>query len=71
MNTDRFPMQNGPKIDRQTAEEIYVVYSCLYGKDQSLDRIGERGGFGWAEVPIFFREHQSQKARGLCRCPRA
>lgn len=63
-----FPMMDGPKIDRETAEEIYKIYSCLYGKEQSLDRLAARGGFGWGEVPILWSEHQRQKARGLCRC---
>ncbi len=46
----RFPMQGGPEIDWDTAEQIYTEYACLYGHDQSLETLAQRGGFGWAEV---------------------
>lgn len=37
-------------IPRWLAEAAYMVYSKKYGTDQSLDRLGERGGFGRAEL---------------------
>ena len=46
----RFPMLDGPSIDWITAKKIYEMYSCLYGYGQTLERIAERGGFGWSEV---------------------
>lgn len=49
----RFPMQGGPDIDFATAEKIYEKYTC----NQSLKRIGERGGFGWAEVQHMFGKY--------------
>jgi len=49
-STRRFPMQRGPDIDWTTAEKIYVMYSALYGTQQSLERLAQRGGFGWQEV---------------------
>lgn len=45
-----FPMLDGPNIPWSVAEEIYKVYSGLYGKQQSLKRLAERGGFYWGEV---------------------
>lgn len=32
------------------AEAAYKVYSSKYGKDQTLQRLAERGGFGRAEL---------------------
>ena len=64
----RFPMQDGPAIDQQTALEIYRVYACLHGPGQTLERIGERGGFGWSEVALLWKRHDQQKARRMCRC---
>lgn len=52
----KFPMLDGPSIDWQTAEEIYIVYCALYGTSQSLERIAERGGFGWTEIPLFYKK---------------
>lgn len=54
VESKRFPMQDGPDIDWITAEKIYAVYSGLYGTDQSLERIAERGGFGWKEVALMW-----------------
>jgi hypothetical protein len=32
------------------AEEAYKVYAALYGRQQSLERLTERGGFGRDEL---------------------
>jgi len=45
-----FPMQNGPPIPWSLAEKIYEKYTDRYGFDQTLEELGARGGFGWAEV---------------------
>ena len=50
MSERLFPMQDGPPITRKTAEMVYELYSNLFGTSQSLDRLAERGGLGWAEV---------------------
>lgn len=50
------PMQDGPPIPWATAEVVYQAYAMLYGTNQSIDRIAERGGFGWAEVGAIFKE---------------
>ena len=47
-------MQNGPDIHWDTAEEIYKQYVKLFGNQQSLERIAERGGFGWSEVEFIY-----------------
>lgn len=60
---ERFPMQDGPDIDWITAKEIYMIYSELYGTDQSLDRLAERGGFGWAEVAELGEDLKRRRAR--------
>lgn len=49
-DTRTFPMQDGPDITWGTAEKIYGLYQALGHKTQSLERIAERGGFGWHEV---------------------
>ena len=63
-------MLDGPSIDWTTAEELYTVYSCLFGTDQSLERIAERGGFGWGEVPIMLERHKEKVRERRCFCPK-
>ena len=53
-----FPMQDGPPIPWKLAEEIYQIYSSLYGTDQTLERLAERGGFGWEEVAIIGKAYR-------------
>jgi len=45
-----FPMQGGPSIPWDLAENIYAAYAALFGTAQSIERMAQRGGFGWAEV---------------------
>jgi hypothetical protein len=45
-----FQMQEGPPIPWSLARAIYAGYSAIFGGDQSIERISERGGFGWGEV---------------------
>lgn len=45
------------RIFQLILQKRYNVYSDLYGTDQSLDRLADRGGFGWAEIPIFYKQH--------------
>ena len=49
-----FPMQGGPRIPWWLAEVIYAGYSAVEGTNQSLERMAERGGFGWAEVEFYW-----------------
>jgi len=59
----RFPMQDGPSIDWQAADEIYEMYSELYGKSQSIERLAERGGFTWNEISHFTSAIKLKKIR--------
>jgi len=54
-----FPIQNN-KLDCNVplciAEEAYKEYASQYGTSQSLERLGERGGFGCSEIAILLYE---------------
>ena len=50
-----FPMLDGPDIPWSLAEEIYEKYHVLY-HEQTLERLAERGGFGWEEVKHLWKE---------------
>lgn len=60
MTPRRFPIQSGrsSKLGRRlsggtipwdVAEKAYAAYARRFGDRQSLERLGERGGFGRAE----------------------
>jgi hypothetical protein len=51
-----FRMQGGPPIPWETAKVIYAAYSALGHSGQTLERLNERGGFGWKEVEVIFAE---------------
>lgn len=60
MNEKLFPIQSErgaaphpTQIPWPIAELAYSVYSARYGRDQSLDRLARRGGFGPNEMDIF------------------
>lgn len=61
-------MLDGPPIELERAKEIYRLYTCLFGSQQSLARIAERGGFGHEEVFLIEKKHAAEKARGRCTC---
>lgn len=58
------PTKPGPRqIPWSVAEMAYGAYSARYGTDQSLERLAERGGFGWNEMDLFhptWREEVSE-----------
>lgn len=59
-----FPMLDGPKIPWTTAETIYRAYSCIEGPScQTLERLAERGGFGWGEVGIYMKKVQHKQPK--------
>jgi hypothetical protein len=58
-----FKMQRGPSLPWATAELIYEAYARLYGTQQSLQRLHERGGFGWGEVAVIFSELQKREPK--------
>jgi len=44
-----FPIQGFGLIPWAMAERAYETYTRLFGASQSLDRLAERGGFGFIE----------------------
>lgn len=44
-----FPIQKATPIPWSLAERAYRTYAEHYGRQQSLERLAERGGFGWSE----------------------
>lgn len=56
---EEFPMLDGPKIPWSLAGKIYEVYAARFGRQQSLEMIAARGGFGWSEIPIFYQGRKS------------
>lgn len=54
------------RIPWAVAELAYSVYSAQYGRDQSLDTLARRGGFGPGEMDVFlpdWRERCYENAR--------
>lgn len=56
-------MLDGPPIPRSFAEEIYKVYTEFCSSKQSLERIEERGGFGYQEILALMKRRQKVLAR--------
>jgi hypothetical protein len=52
-----FPIQEGDAIPWAWAEKAYVTYARLFGKQQSLERLAERGGFGLVEWACLYLGH--------------
>lgn len=42
--------QGSAEVPLHIAEEAYKEYAARYGTSQSLERLGERGGFGIFEL---------------------
>jgi hypothetical protein len=61
MPEKRFPIQDGLTIPWSLAEKAYEMYSQLYGSDQSLERLAERGGFGVTELAVLLAGRQPGK----------
>jgi len=58
-----FPMLGGqPSITWKIARHIYeTLYAPLNGTSQSLERIAQRGGFGWEEIPFMIKQMQRRE----------
>jgi hypothetical protein len=55
LQTSRPPAKPGPtSIPWAIAEKAYAAYAQQYGKSQSLERLAERGGFGWCEMDALY-----------------
>jgi hypothetical protein len=53
----RFPIQGGHPVRWAIAEQAYARYASFFGKDQSIERMAERGGFGVLELDFFLSQH--------------
>ena len=54
LQTERGVARPGPlAIPWELAEEAYRAYAQRYGREQSLERLAERGGFAWSEMDRF------------------
>lgn len=69
MNQKMFPLQTsrrkgivpGPlQIPWSVAEKAYGAYAREYGKGQSLERLAERGGFGWCEMDDLYPQWRAE-----------
>lgn len=36
------------------ADRAWAAYSAQYGREQSVERLAQRGGFGWGEMDMLF-----------------
>jgi len=61
-NTKPFPIQGFSKIPWFLAETAYAVYSARYGRSQTLQRLGERGGFHTSEMDEFYPDWRKHLA---------
>lgn len=59
-----FPLHStGLEIHWSVAEHAYETYAKKYGTDQSLKRLGERGGFSVKEMDSYFPEWREANQR--------
>jgi hypothetical protein len=56
-------MQGGPPIPWYLAEAIHKLYVECFGNIQSLERINERGGFGYDEI-----KHLAERRQKNLKC---
>lgn len=64
IQSERGAKAHPTKIPWAIADLAYSVYSAKYGKEQSLERLAQRGGFGPSEMDMFlpnWRELCSQQ----------
>lgn len=59
-----FPIQYGEPIPWAAAEKAYECYAKCYGRQQSLERLAERGGFGLHEWACLYLGHVHQCRNG-------
>ncbi len=54
-------VQPGPlSIPWSVAEKAYGAYAREYGRDQSMERMAERGGFGWCEMDTLYPQWRAE-----------
>ena len=57
------------RVDRRIAEVAYRDYARRYGRDQTLERLLERGGFSWGEL-VFLLFSEVRRLEGDSERPR-
>lgn len=60
----------GGRIPWKVAEVVYEGYKEKFGTTQSLERLAERGGFGWGEIALFWDAGRRSLAGGQWRADR-
>lgn len=53
------------EVPWSVAALAYEVYSRKYGKQQSLERLAQRGGFSWGELVWLLRGGDEKREDGL------
>lgn len=66
----QFPMQGGPSIPWPLAELLYAGYAAEHGTQQSLERLAQRGGFGWGEIAYMWENGKRFRVAIAARAPR-
>lgn len=64
----RFPIQPGASVPWSLAQAAYTTYARLFGSEQSMERLAERGGFGWGEFACLRLGHDVARCRHGQRC---
>ena len=60
-----FPMLDGPPLPWPIAAAVWqYLYAALGHGNQSLERVGERGGFSYGEIEFFAKELQERQKQG-------
>jgi hypothetical protein len=54
MSNKRFPIQGGLTITWEAAERAYENYTRVFGREQTLERVADRGGFGIVEYAFLW-----------------
>lgn len=60
--TGVIPKRPAGQIPWRLAEIAYRAYRRRYGNDQTIERMAQRGGFGWAEWAALFAEELAYEA---------
>ncbi|WNG57385.1 hypothetical protein F0U59_23425 [Archangium gephyra] len=54
LQADRVAKPGPVSIPWPVAERAWAAYSARYGRDQSVERLAQRGGFSWGEMDELF-----------------
>lgn len=68
MEKKRFPIQGGFDVSWSAAERAYARYAEVFGKEQSIERMAERGGFGLLEFFVFYTKAPCRATDPIWKC---